>query len=910
VTCRACASQIPDSSRFCLSCGADVNGAAVVATQTVAPQPPARSTPTPPRTPSHPSLASSSGSLAEGRFTPGALLASRYRIVALLGRGGMGEVYRAHDLTLGQEVALKFLPEAALRNPSALARFYNEVRIARQVSHPNVCRVYDLGEVDGQPYLSMEYVDGEDLGSLLRRIGRLPSDKAVEIARQLCAGLAAAHAKGVLHRDLKPANVMLNGRGQVVITDFGLAAVASEIPADEIRNGTPAYMAPEQLAGRDVTVQSDIYSLGLLLYEVFTGKRAFEASTLAELVRLHTETTPVSPSSLVRDLDPAVESAILRCLDPEPVNRPPSALAVAARLPGGDPLAAALAAGETPSPQLIAASGETAALPWKIGAPCLAAVLAGLAVFSYLIATDSFVEDAQLTKPPEVLVDKARDILQRFGYSTPPADSAQAFDFDTDFINWVQKADKPMPRWDEIARSRPSPFKFWYRQSIEPMATIGIRNQLMIPGIIQEDDPKPYLSGMILVELDPQGHLTYLEALPPEREDPPPAATPTDWNALFAAAGLDLAKFQPAAPVWASLAASDSRQAWNGQWPGPGNRPLHVEVASWHGRPVFFSLSGPWTHPPRMPSHTSGAAGELAQRALLTIILLVPLLAAIFLARWNLVHGKGDRQGAMKLAGLIFALHLILWMLQSHISSFGNFVFLLVLAISMALFWAGTVWLLYLALEPYVRRYWPQALISWTRVLSGRWRDPLVGRDVLYGVAFGLIVCVFYGIRYHLEGRLGGTPAFASLEYLASARIASGAWFEQIPSSVSSTLLVFLILFLSRVLLRKSWLAAATYVVLFTAFKSVSSDYPSIEWPFQALVYVAIAAVALRFGLVALTVALYTADAALNIPVTLNTSAWYFSDSLVALATIAALAVWGFYISLGRSAGVPRRLDA
>ena len=235
------------------------------------------------------------GSLAEGRFLPGALLAGRYRIVALLGRGGMGEVYRAHDLTLGQEVALKFLPEVAARNPAALARFYNEVRIARQVSHPNVCRVYDLGEVEGQPYLSMEYVDGEDLGSLLRRIGRLPSDKALEIARQLCAGLAAAHAKGVLHRDLKPANVMLNGRGHVVVTDFGLAALADEIPGEEIRNGTPAYMAPEQLAGREVTVQSDIYSLGLVLYEIFTGKRAFEAATLAELVRLHSETSPGEP---------------------------------------------------------------------------------------------------------------------------------------------------------------------------------------------------------------------------------------------------------------------------------------------------------------------------------------------------------------------------------------------------------------------------------------------------------------------------------------------------------------------------------------------------------------------------------------------------------------------------------------
>ena len=126
----------------------------------------------------------------------------------------MGEVYRATDLKLGQPVALKFLPAAASWDERALARFRNEVRIARQVSHPNVCRVYDIGEIEGVQFLSMEYVDGEDLGSLLRRIGRLPADKALEIARKLCAGLAAAHDKGVLHRDLKPANIMLDGRGQ------------------------------------------------------------------------------------------------------------------------------------------------------------------------------------------------------------------------------------------------------------------------------------------------------------------------------------------------------------------------------------------------------------------------------------------------------------------------------------------------------------------------------------------------------------------------------------------------------------------------------------------------------------------------------------------------------------------------
>ena len=157
-------------------------------------------------------------------------------------------------------MALKFLPEETAKNETTLARFYNEIRIARQVSHPNVCRVYDLGDVEGQPYLSMEYVDGEDLGSLLRRIGRLPEVKALEIARKLCVGLAAAHDRGVLHRDLKPSNIMLDGRGNVLITDFGLAGLAAQMQGAEVRNGTPAYMAPEQLAGKEVSVQSQRFS--------------------------------------------------------------------------------------------------------------------------------------------------------------------------------------------------------------------------------------------------------------------------------------------------------------------------------------------------------------------------------------------------------------------------------------------------------------------------------------------------------------------------------------------------------------------------------------------------------------------------------------------------------------------------
>ncbi len=310
----------------------------------------------------------SSDSISHGRFAPGSILDGRYRIIGLLGRGGMGEVYRADDLRLGQPVALKFLPDTVASNPVRLAQFHNEVRTARQVSHPNICRVYDIGEVDGHLFLSMELVDGEDLATSLRRIGRFAEDKATEIARQLCAGLAAAHDRGVVHRDLKPANVMLDGAGKVRIMDFGLAAVGV---VDDVRVGTPAYMAPEQLLGREVTARSDIYALGLVLYELFTGRRAFTATTLNDLVEHHQSGQVTLPSDIVSTLDPAIERAILRCLDREPARRPSSALAVSASLPGGDPLAAALAAGETPSPQMVAAAGEGEGLSLRVALPVL-----------------------------------------------------------------------------------------------------------------------------------------------------------------------------------------------------------------------------------------------------------------------------------------------------------------------------------------------------------------------------------------------------------------------------------------------------------------------------------------------------------------------------------------------------------
>jgi len=860
--------------------------------------------PTPPRSSSPSSRSSSSRSssaaeflITEGRFLPGRLIAGRYRIIALLGRGGMGEVYRADDLTLGQAVAIKFLPEEATRDEGMRERFRNEVRIARRVSHPNVCRVYDVGEIEGQTFFTMEYIDGEDLASLLRRIGRLPQDKALEIARQLCAGLAAAHTKGVLHRDLKPANIMLDGRGQVVITDFGLAGIADDIRGNEVRSGTPAYMAPEQIAGREVSTRSDIYALGLVLYEVFTGKRAF-AEKKAGAVRGREDRTPSRPSSVVKDLDPVVEKVILRCLEEEASARPATALAVAGALPGGDPLAAALAAGETPSPQLVAASGETTGLRPGVAVTCLVGILVALSVGIYLSIRYSGLEKMHLDQPPEVLAEKAREITRTLGYTEKAVDSGFGFRQDDDFSNYVEQHDsKSRPSWDEVLAGRPTMLEFWFRQSPKNMSPNGYTN--FTPGILHENDPPTTDSGMVDVKLDPKGRLIAFHAIPPQKYEEATSNAQPNWAPLFSAAELDPAKLKEAPPQWNSLAAADSRAAWTGTWPGT-SWPLRVEAAAWHGKPVFFRLIGDWTRPDRMVSEDTAAErkNRWSQMLILAFFLAV-LVTGALMARRNYRQGRADREGALRLAVVIFVLEVLLWLCLSHLvaglDAFGS----LMLCCASALEAAGITWMIYVALEPWVRRRWPHAIISWSRLLSGQFRDPLVGRDILIGVAFGSGWMLIVTLGLIPLARTGAAPQIGSTTYLLGGRQALGQWLMQVPSSITVTLVFFFAVLGLKVLLRKDWLAAPVFVGIFVIIKGLQSTHLLLDLPVIVLIYAMLVLIVYRFGLVTLVVGVFTIDMLGNVPFTADFSAWYMSTTVLAALSVVGLAAWGFYHSLG-----------
>jgi len=313
----------------------------------------------------HDDSAASAPSPQGASFTPGEMFAERYRMVTRIGRGGMGDVWRADDTVLDTPVALKLIAAAG---PAGRDRFLNEVRLARQITHPAVCRVFDVGESGDLLFYSMEFVAGEDLATLIRRVGRLPSERVTHIARQLCGGLAAAHAQGVLHRDLKPANILVDDAGLVRITDFGIAILRTDA-AGHMLTGTPGYMAPEQrITGTTLSERTDVYALGLVLYELLVGRHPLRAGGDPSQL-------PPPPSSLVPTVHPELDRIVMRSLLPRPEDRPASAVEVARGLP------------EVPVHR-IAGAPTTVSLPrqrpraWWLAGLGTAAVVAALAVLA------------------------------------------------------------------------------------------------------------------------------------------------------------------------------------------------------------------------------------------------------------------------------------------------------------------------------------------------------------------------------------------------------------------------------------------------------------------------------------------------------------------------------------------------
>ncbi|MGK2858339.1 MAG: serine/threonine-protein kinase, partial [Thermoanaerobaculia bacterium] len=667
------------------------------------------------------------------RFSPGDVLDERYRIVALLGKGGMGEVYRADDLKLGQPVALKFLPHDVF-HPAALERLYSEVRLGRRISHPNVCRLYDIGEWKGNHFVTMEYIDGEDLASLLRRIGELPRGKAVELAQNICAGLAAAHGIGVVHRDLKPANIMIDGRGHAIITDFGLAALAEELEGRSETAGTPEYMAPEQLHGGEVTHKSDLYALGLILYEMFTGRRRYEGRSVAEIRQLHESDDPSSISRETKSIDPVIQQVVLRCLEHDPGERPRSIHSVIAALPGADPLQAALDAGETPSPAMVAAAGRSGELPVRSVAALVLAGILILVAAVWLKQRTELYGVRPLPNHPRVLEAEAREVLELTGFDAPRRDSSF-------YLGLDQRSSSARPDFDTTS-IHPSPMVFHYRQS--PEVLVPLRGHFGDHRILPYDPPHT-LPGMARVILSPEGYLSSL-LIVPRSEDLQSAQEPR-WDLMFEKAGLDLGAATVVEPDVPAPVGSDQRISWMAPYTEMPDRTARVDAAVLGGQIVWFDVVPPWRQGWSGDRLTTANVVSNPADVIVTGLIIAALLGGLWVARRNLRRGRGDRRGAMRLWIAVFlALSAASLLRADLVGGLPHVWDIITERIGLAGFRAATIAILYLAIEPYLRRRWPTLLVSWSRLLAGGWRDPLVGQHVLLGVLGGIVVSVLQAL--------------------------------------------------------------------------------------------------------------------------------------------------------------------
>ncbi len=762
-----------------------------------------------------------------GMFDPGTLIAGRYRIVALVGRGGMGEVYRADDLQLGQSVALKFLPGGVAGDEAALARFRAEVRLAREVSHPNVCRVYDIGEVAGQHFLSMEFIDGQDLAALVRSVGRFPQDRAIDLAGQLLSGLAAAHDRGVLHCDLKLSNIMVDGRGRLRITDFGLASFAADVVDGGVVGGTPAYMAPEQLGGRGVTTRSDIYSAGLVLYELFTGRLPFSGDSPAEHLRQRSEITPPAPSSVVGGIAPEVDRLILRCLEIDPRDRPPSALAVLAALPGADPLDRAVARGETPPPELLLEAGESGRIRPRHAALLLGAFFVALALSVIVGAHQGLVNRVPFDLTPEVLANRGERLLGELGHAEVPADRAWWFHPDVGLLKKLRESRAPARVEEALARGFPAVVLFRYRSS--PGDLIAQRET----GEVTWRDPPLEAGGELRMSLDTVGRLNYLEVMPVRRrqDGAPVPDEETVWAALFGAAGLEIDSFTTTTPRWTPRVFCEARSAWTGTSTEAPDLELRVEAGAESGRPVYFEIFYPWDEEQSSRGTVSWIRGWLMPLAI-TVVVTAVVLSTLFLAYRNVKSRRGDIRGAWRFAILGFIATTGEWLFTANHVASGNELILVRRGLSEALVSAALCWLFYATLEPYARRYLPHSMVSWTRLLNGRVRDALVGRDVLIACVLGQVLFLL-SMLPHVLARYTGwlTESWtlpAKWDSLLGAGRILGEFFELF-AAVIFFAGVFVLMLLLRIVLRRPWPAAIVLFLILTVGWSRAFTSPPLE---------------------------------------------------------------------------------
>jgi serine/threonine-protein kinase len=420
-----------------------------------------------------------------------------------------------------------------------------------------------------------------------------------------------------------------------------------------------------------------------------------------------------------------------------------------------------------------------------------------------------------------------------------------------------------------------------------------------------ESDPPLVRSDMRRVRLDPHGRLVEFHSIPPQVEDADGGTAAPDWAPLFDAAGLTPSSFHAVPPRWTPRGDADVRSAWEGPLPDAPDVNARVEAAAYRGRPIYFSVIPPWTKPGRVADPPKRGIDRVLTT--LTVIVAFALLAAAaLLARRNLRTGRGDRRGAFRTAAVMFVSLSAGFLLGARYYPALDVEYEhLGLIVSVTLYVAMNMWLFYVALEPYVRRFWPQLLIGWTRALSGRLRDPLVGRDVLVGVAAGTIGALLIASRELIPRAFRlplATPQLPIALILDGTRFAMSVAIQLVRSAMVGAMQIVGIVVFLKIVVKRTWLVlvlASLALLPFVMSATFAGEQLTLELAISLGAIALVFAVLLRFGLLALIVAIYTSRVIESFPLTTELAKPYAGASLLLFASIAGLSIFGFYASRG-----------
>lgn len=564
-------------------------------------------------------------------------------------------------------------------------------------------------------------------------------------------------------------------------------------------------------------------------------------------------------------------------------------MAILTVLSGGDELQAALSAGQTPTPEAVANAAAPGALRPAAAWACFAATVISFAAMIVLGRRVSVVERSALELPPDVLVARARDMFRQLGYDQWGDVARWGFEYDQSALRLLTRRDAP--------QSQIMPILFWYRQGIP------VRGRLRWNRITGEEPP--IAPGELAAIFDPRGRLLSFAARPETVESAGSPSQEDSWAMLFRFAGLEPSAFERLKSAILPPVYADSVQTWQGVDRGEASG-YTVKAAALNHRPVYFEV---WD---RADSQKRGASiGSARSSGASSVFIMCMLGAAAFLARHNLRSGRGDRRGAARTAAFVFTTELMAWIAgANHTAALGLEMSLLTQALAWALFSGSWVWLFYVALEPHVRRLWPESLVAWSRLLMGRVTDAMVARDILFGLlatcVTGLLVTIL--VAGFVSG--GVLPLQRELEPLLGARFVLPGFLESLVDAVTLGQMMLLLLLLSRVVARRRRLGSWVFLAVALGLLSLSTSALAGTSFLAGVAPLLLAAVLwllllTRLGLLGMVTCTLVFMLGMYLPDALSLSAWYSSIPWSIIAFLMALAVFGLYFSVGKRRLIP-----